>query len=47
MAGKKYNLGPDFGLFTSQKIICEFYLCEMLEIVASYYCMKFQVKLMI
>ena len=47
MAGKKYNLGPDFGLFASQKIICEFYLCEMLEIVASYYCMKFQVKLMI
>ena len=42
--GKKSSFVSDFGPFGP--IFRGFYLYEMLDIIASYHCMKFQVKLM-
>ena len=49
--GKKTNFGLDFDPFGQnldlKYFFREFYLCQMLEVVASYHCIQFQEKLMI
>ena len=41
---KKPNLGPNVGSFGLQDFFHEFYLYEMLDIVASFHCMRSQGK---
>ena len=44
--GEKTNFGADFGTNLGVIFFCEFYLYLMLNIVASYHCMRFQGKVM-